>query len=181
MRICMRVLGIDPGSRYCGFGMVAEADGTRVTYLAHGVLSLGETRPIEDRLCDLFDGLSREIEKHRPDVVAVEDVFHAKNARSALVLGQARGVALLAAARSGATIRSFAPSVIKQAVTGCGRAETEQVGRIVSVLLGVKLEGRLDASDALAAAICGVLRRNAPVERAQHGDWRTQLARKVGR
>ncbi|HEY2030974.1 MAG TPA: crossover junction endodeoxyribonuclease RuvC [Myxococcales bacterium] len=177
----MRVLGIDPGSRYCGFGMVEEADQSRVKYLAHGVLALGESRPVEERLCDLYDGLCREIEKHRPDVVAVEDVFHAKNARSALVLGQARGVALLAAARSGATIRSFPPSVIKLAVTGSGRAEKEQVGRMVSVLLGVQLEGRLDASDALAAAICGVLRRNAPTEPSRARDWRTALARKVMR
>lgn len=175
----MRVLGIDPGSRYCGFGMVEEADQSRVKYLAHGVLALGEGRPVEERLCDLYDSLCGEIARHRPDIVAVEDVFHAKNARSALVLGQARGVALLAAARSGASIRSFPPSVIKLAVTGSGRAEKEQVGRMVSVLLGVKLEGRLDASDALAAAICGVLRRNAPEARAQPRDWRTALARKV--
>jgi crossover junction endodeoxyribonuclease RuvC len=158
----MRVLGIDPGSRYCGFGIVEDADGTRVRHLGHGVLALGEGRPIEERLRDLHAGLCREIAAHRPDVVAVEDVFHAHNARSALVLGQARGVALLAAAQAGARVRSFPPSVIKMAVTGSGRAEKEQVGRMVSALLGIALEGRLDASDALAAAICGVLRRNAP-------------------
>jgi crossover junction endodeoxyribonuclease RuvC len=187
----MRVLGIDPGSRYCGFGVVEDAGGTRVRHLAHGVLALGDARPIEDRLRELHEGLSRQILEHRPQVVAVEDVFHAKNARSALVLGQARGVALLAAAQAGAKVRSFPPSVIKLAVTGSGRAEKEQVGRMVSVLLGVALEGRLDASDALAAAICCVLRRNVEitVERAsgQGGaapprrDWRAALARKVGR
>jgi crossover junction endodeoxyribonuclease RuvC len=177
----MRVLGIDPGSRYCGFGIVEDAGGTRVRHLAHGVLALGDEQPIEERLRRLHEGLSREIAAHRPDMVAVEEVFHARNARSALVLGQARGVALLAAAQSGATIRSFAPSVIKMAVTGSGRAEKEQVGRMVSVLLGIAVEGRLDASDALAAAICGILRQNTALEQKPRGDWRMQLARKAGR
>ena len=180
----MRVLGIDPGSRYCGFGVVEDAGGTRVRYLAHGVLALTEEGPIEGRLRALHDGLARELSMHRPDVVAVEDVFHARNARSALVLGQARGVALLAAVQSGARVCSFAPSVIKQAVTGTGRAEKEQVGRMVAVLLGIApLTGRLDASDALAAAICGLLRANEPAQlrpRAR-SDWRTALARRFGK
>jgi len=161
----VRVLGIDPGSRYCGFGVVEDAGGTRVRHLAHGVLALSERAPIEERLRALHHGLTRELSAHRPDFVAVEDVFHARNARSALVLGQARGVALLAAVQCGARVRSFAPSVIKQAVTGTGRAEKEQVGRMVAVLLGISLvQGRLDASDALAAAICGLLRANDPIE-----------------
>src|SRR5205814_5303925 len=120
----------------------------------------GEEDAIEARLRLLHEGLQRELLAHRPDVVAIEDIFHAHNARSALVLGQARGVALLAAAQSGARVRSFPPSVIKQAVTGTGRAEKEQVGRMVAVLLGITVEGSFDASDALAAAICGLLRAN---------------------
>ncbi len=179
----MRVLGIDPGSRFCGFGVVEDGGGARVRHLAHGVFSLDEAEPIEDRLRALHAGLARELSMHRPDVVAVEDVFHARNARSALVLGQARGVALLAAAQAGARVRSFAPSVIKQAVTGTGRAEKEQVGRMVAVLLGISpIAGRLDASDALAAAICGLLRANDPVARAgPRGDWRAALARRFGK
>ena len=180
----MRVLGIDPGSRYCGFGVVEDAGGTRVRHLAHGVLSLGEERPIEERLRLLHEGLVRELSMHRPDVVAIEDVFHARNARSALVLGQARGVALLAAAQSGARVRSFPPSTIKQAVTGSGRAEKAQVGRMVAVLLGVSFTGRLDATDALATAICGILRAHDPQEglvRAPRGDWRLALARRYGK
>ena len=180
----MRVLGIDPGSRYCGFGVVEDAGGTRVRHLAHGVLSLGEEVPIEERLRLLHAGLVRELALHRPDVVAVEDVFHARNARSALVLGQARGVALLAAAQSGATVRSYPPSTIKQAVTGTGRAEKEQVGRMVAVLLGITIVGRADASDALAAAICGILRARDPQELAPkqpRGDWRLALARRYGK
>ena len=158
----MRVLGIDPGSRYCGFGVVEDAGGTRLRHLAHGVLVLGEGRPIEDRLCALHEALVRELKAHRPEVVAIEEVFHAKNSRSALILGHARGVALLAAAQSGARVRSFPASVIKQAVTGTGRAEKDQVGRMVALLLGIAVAGRLDASDALAAAICGVLRGRVP-------------------
>jgi len=179
----VKVLGIDPGSRYCGFGVVEDAGGARVRHLAHGVLEVGEAGPIEERLRALHEGLSRELLRHRPQFVALEDVFHAKNARSALVLGQARGVAILAAAQAGVRVRSFAPSVIKQAVTGTGRAEKEQVGRMVAVVLGIPLPGRLDASDALAAAICGVLRARdpeVPVVQPRRG-WRSALARRIAK
>ena len=91
----------------------------------------------------------------------VEDVF-VKHAKSALVLGQARGIALLAAARAGVAVRAFPPATIKQLVTGSGRAEKGQVGRMVSMLLGVRIEERADASDALAAAICGALNAGVP-------------------
>ena len=146
-------------------------------HLEHGVLVLGEGLPIEERLSKLYDGLTRALQEHRPGIVAIEDIFHAQYARSALVLGQARGVALLAAAQSGARVRSFAPSVIKQAVTGTGRAEKEQVGRMVCVLLGITLVGRADASDALAAAICGLLRKNEP-DAAAAPDARAQPQRR---
>jgi crossover junction endodeoxyribonuclease RuvC len=179
----VRVLGIDPGSRYCGFGVVEDAGGARLRHLAHGVLALGVEKPIEERLWLLHEGLARELSRYLPDVVAVEDVYHARNARSALVLGQARGVALLAAAQSGAKVRSFPPSTIKQAVTGTGRAEKEQVGRMVAVLLGITMEGRLDASDALATAICGILRQRDPEQAAvsRRADWRVALARRFGK
>ena len=179
----MKVLGIDPGSRYCGFGVVEDAGGARLRHLAHGVLEVGEAGPIEERLRALHEGLSRELLRHRPQFVALEDVFHAKNARSALVLGQARGVAILAAAQAGVRVRSFAPSVIKQAVTGTGRAEKEQVGRMVAVVLGIPLPDRLDASDALAAAICGLLRARdpeVPVVQPRRG-WRSALARRIAK
>ena len=151
----MRVLGIDPGSRHCGFGVV-EGEAGKLRHIAHGVLSLSEGS-IEVRLLELHEGLARAIQTHRPELVAVEDVF-SRHARSALVLGQARGVALLAAAQARLEVRSFPPAAIKQLVTGSGKAEKEQVGRMVAMLLGVRIEGRADASDALAAAICGVLR-----------------------
>ena len=181
----MKVFGIDPGSRFCGFGVVEDAGGTRVRHLAHGVLEVGKGGSIGERLRALHEGLSRELRRHRPEMVVVEDVFHARNARSALVLGQARGVALLAAAQAGIEVRSFAPSVIKQAVTGTGRAEKDQVGRMVAVVLGIPIQGRLDASDALAAAICGVLRALDPAGiAASHPprrDWRATLARRFAK
>src|SRR5207249_1136386 len=129
--------GIVPVKKGAGEDQVMElaldAGGTSVRHLAHGVLEVGAGGAIEDRLCALHEGLSRELLLHRPQIVALEDVFHAKNARSALVLGQARGVAILAAAQARVPVRSFAPSVIKQAVTGTGRAEKEQVGRMVAL------------------------------------------------
>ena len=131
-------------------------------HLAHGVLVLSEALPIETRLCLLFDALRALVAEHRPQVVAIEDIFHAQNARSALVLGQARGVALLVAAQAGATVRSFPPAMVKQAVTGSGRADKLQVGRMVDALLGIRVVGRADASDALAVALCGVLRSRVP-------------------
>jgi len=124
------------------------------------VIAVADEVSVEARLAALHAGLSAALFRHRPDVVAVEDVYYARNARSAFVLGQARGVALLAAAQAGARVRSFAPAVIKQAVTGTGRAEKEQVARMVCALLGRTVSGRLDATDALAAAICGLLRAN---------------------
>jgi crossover junction endodeoxyribonuclease RuvC len=147
--------------------VVEESGASRVRHLAHGVLALDERQPLELRLVALYRGLCEQIERHRPGCVAVEDVFHAQSVRSALVLGQARGVALLAAAQSGAEVRSFAPSVVKQAVTGSGRAEKAQVARMVDSLLGIQVALRADASDALAVALCGLLRHQVarPVER----------------
>ena len=160
----LRVLGIDPGSRFCGVGVVEELGGGRVGHVHHAVIVLDPKAPLEDRLVTLHQALQGLLATHRPTVVAVEEIYHAKNARSALVLGHARGVALLAARQQGAEVRSFAASVIKQAVTGSGRAEKTQVGRMVCALLGIKLDReRTDASDALATALCGLLRGREPM------------------
>jgi crossover junction endodeoxyribonuclease RuvC len=161
---------------------VEDATATRVRYVDHGVVEVEDGGPVEARLAALHAGLVAALSRHRPGVVAIEDVYHARNARSAFVLGQARGVALLAAAQAGARVRSFAPSVIKQAVTGTGRAEKEQVGRMVCALLGRTIPGRLDATDALAAAICGLLRANelpATKVARPRGDWRAAMARSL--
>jgi crossover junction endodeoxyribonuclease RuvC len=160
---------------------VEDDGGTRVRHVDHGVLAIGDggELEIEERLAILHTGLTGALARHRPDFVAVEEVYHARNSRSAIVLGQARGVALLAAVQSGAQVRSFPPSVIKQAVTGTGRAEKDQVGRMVCVLLGIAVEGRRDATDALAAAICGLLRAREP--RAPEVDPGRELRAVLGR
>jgi crossover junction endodeoxyribonuclease RuvC len=142
--------------------VVEDAGGSVVRHVDHGVVAIVDAGPVEARLVALHAALARALDAHRPDVVAIEEVFHARNARSAIVLGQARGVALLAAAQAGVRVRSFAPAVIKQAVTGTGRAEKDQVGRMVCMLLGITVRDRADATDALAAAICGLLRGDDP-------------------
>ena len=151
-------------------------------HVDHGVLAVGAEGPIEARLAALHKGLVQALDRHRPHMVAIEEVFHARNSRSALVLGQARGVALLAAAQAGAQVRSFAPSIIKHSVTGTGRAEKDQVGRMVCVLLGISVRERMDATDALAAAICGLLRARDPVaalEQRPARDWRAAIGRSL--
>ena len=165
----MRVLGIDPGTRHCGFGVVEARSGSRMVHVGHGVISPRASDPLEKRLAVIFDGLTEAIREHRPDACAVEEVFFAANVKSALVLGHARGVALLAAARAGLEVHAYAPTLVKQAVVGTGRAEKEQVARMVSVILGVPAIDKSDASDALAIAIAHATRgaTNALLQRSK--------------
>jgi crossover junction endodeoxyribonuclease RuvC len=149
------VLGIDPGSRRCGYGVVAR-DGGRLRVLESGVLVPGE-RPMAVRLGLLLDGLAAVIERARPHEVAVEQVFSGASPRSALVLGQARGVALAVAARAGLPVHEYAASAVKLAFTGSGRASKDQMLRTAQAILGVA--ARLsDEADALALAVCHLAR-----------------------
>lgn len=148
-----RVLGIDPGSRVSGFGVV-EARGNALHHLCHGVLRLPAELPLELRLAELFRGLSEALERWAPEEVAVEGVFAFRNARSALVLGQARGVALLAAAQGGRPVFEYAPAAVKRAVGASGGASKEAVCRQVRAFLGLDLPVGTDATDALAVAVC---------------------------
>lgn len=152
----MLVFGIDPGTRFCGWGVIASGNALR--HIASGLIRLDDAASLESRLAVLYEALAAQIARHVPEVVAVEDLFHQRNARSALVLGHARGVALLAAARAGIPVAAYPPATVKQAVTGSGRAEKDQVARMVAILLGVSAFERADVSDALAVAICGALR-----------------------
>lgn len=148
----MRVLGIDPGSRHTGYGVV-EASGSRLRLVACGTVSPGDDLPLATRLAAIHEALLQVIRRHAPAAVSVEEVYHAINARSALVLGQARGAALAAAAQL--EVHEYAASEIKRAVTGNGRAQKEQVARMVALLLGsAEAPGDEHACDALAAAIC---------------------------
>lgn len=148
-----RILGIDPGSRTTGYGII-DKDGSRIGFVACGTIRTSSGRGLSDRLLEIFDGLMQVIDQHKPDVAAVEDMFIANNPRSALILGQARGVAVLAAMKCGMKVHDYPPRVVKQAVAGYGQAEKDQVQHMVRALLQLSAAPSCDASDALAVAIC---------------------------
>jgi crossover junction endodeoxyribonuclease RuvC len=147
----VRILGVDPGSRRTGFGVI-ECRGADYVHVAHGCLNVGDALMTE-RLRLIFDGLQALIGEHQPAEVAVERVFVNRNVESALKLGQARGAALCAVPR-GLPVFEYAPRAIKLALVGSGAAEKSQVAHMISTLL--RLPGRIgpDASDALAVAVC---------------------------
>ena len=150
----MRVFGIDPGSARTGYGCI-ETDGSRCRLIACGAVAVSTRVPFADRLTTIYDELTVLLARHRPACVAVEGVFTARNASSALKLGQARGVALLAAAKAGLAVTEYAPSEVKRAVVGYGRADKQQVQRMVALLLGLEAPpAPHDAADALAIAVC---------------------------
>jgi crossover junction endodeoxyribonuclease RuvC len=150
----VRILGLDPGSRVCGYGVVELRAGAReLSYVECGVLTAPAERSMEDRLGEIARGLREVIAELAPTVVAVEDVFVQKNARSALALAQARGMALAVIGLSGLRVASYPPALIKKTVAGSGRADKEQIGRMVQMLIGLRALPRADASDALAVAI----------------------------
>lgn len=149
----MRILGLDPGSRVCGYGLVDERDGD-LSYVECGVLTAPETRPMEERLGEIARGLREVIDELSPTSVAVEDVFvHAQNPRSGLALAQARGMALAVIGLCGLRVTSYPPAIVKKAVAGSGAAAKDQVARMVQTLIKLKSLPRADASDALAIAI----------------------------
>ena len=150
----MIVLGIDPGTAMTGYGLV-ERTGSRLRALDYGCLETPAGMPLPERLLLIQDGLIDLVETHRPDLVAVERLFFNKNVQTAFAVGQARGVALLTAARFGLPVHEYGPHEVKLAVTGHGRAEKIQVQRMVQVVLGLAVLPRPDdAADALAIAIC---------------------------
>ena len=150
------IFGIDPGSERTGYGCI-QSDGRRHRLVACGSLSGGSDASFAQRLQAIHEGLQSLLARHHPDCIAIENIFHAKNVRSALRLGHARGVALLAASASGAEIVEYTPAEIKRAVVGFGRAEKPQVGQMVKLLLGLEVPpSPHDAADALAVAICHV-------------------------
>jgi crossover junction endodeoxyribonuclease RuvC len=148
-----RILGIDPGSRTTGYGII-DKNGSRIGFVACGVIRTTLDWKLNDRLLEIYDGLMQVIDQHQPDVAAVEDMFVAHNPRSALKLGHARGVAVLAAIKCGLRVHDYSPRVVKQAVVGYGQAEKEQVQHMVCALLELSSSPSSDAADALAVAIC---------------------------
>ena len=151
----MRVLGIDCGTECTGYAVV-ELDGSdKLTCITFGGIKLSARNPLPQRLSTIFECLGGVIQQHRPDRVAIEDVFYALNVKSALKLGQVRGVAMLAASSHRIEVAEYSPLTIKSAVVGYGRAEKEQVQMMVARLLGLaEIPQPADAADALAIAIC---------------------------
>ncbi|MBA2295070.1 MAG: crossover junction endodeoxyribonuclease RuvC [Actinobacteria bacterium] len=150
----MKVLGIDPGTAACGYGIVLESGG-RIRAVAHGCWTSGARERPELRLRRIFDGVAALIREHEPDAVALEESFVGADARIALFVGQARGAALVAAASAGVACTEYAPARVKQSVCGYGRADKGQVARMVRMLLSLEAEPATShESDALAVAIC---------------------------
>jgi len=148
----VRILGVDPGSRLTGYGLV-EATGAEVRFLDCGLIHAGSD-DFALRLKRIFDGLGRIIAEHAPDELAIEKVFVHRNVTSALKLGQARGAALLAAATRELAVFEYSPNEVKQAVTGRGHAGKEQIQHMIRVLLKLKEAPATDAADALSVAVC---------------------------
>ena len=149
----MRILGIDPGSRILGYGVI-DSYGGRLGYVSCGTIRTTLRYPMAYRLNEIFDGLNEVIQQHQPEVCAMEDVFMSTNARSALKLGQARGAAVVAAMQNGLAVHDYSPRQVKQAVAGYGQAEKVQIQHMVKVLLKLQGSPSADAADALAVAIC---------------------------
>ena len=148
----MRILGLDPGLGTTGWGLIA-AEGNRLSHVANGELRTATSAPLPERLADLAAQLEALLAEHRPDAAAVEEVFVNMNPQSTLKLGQARGVVLMCAARSGLAVGEYAPRLVKKAVVGVGGADKAQVHAMVQRLLpGAQIAGA-DAADALAVAI----------------------------
>ena len=151
----MRVLGIDCGTEYTGYGVVELCPDGKLICLTCGAIKLSSRHPLPARLATIFQRLGLLIEQHHPDNVAIEDVFYALNVKSALKLGQVRGVAMLAASSAGLEVSEYAPLAIKSAVVGYGKAEKQQVQHMVRRLLNLaEIPQPADAADALAIAIC---------------------------
>ena len=155
------MLGVDPGTAVLGYGVVTTcvATATRITLVECGVIRTRADQSLAIRLAVIFDGITELLERHRPDAIAVEGLFHGRNARSALVLGHARGVVLLAATRAGLAVAEISPAEVKRAVTGTGAATKPQVGAMVMRLLRLAAAPTpADAADGVAIALTHVLR-----------------------
>jgi crossover junction endodeoxyribonuclease RuvC len=148
----MRLIGLDPGLRLTGWGVI-DVEGNRLRHVAHGVIKVAGERPLADRLCELFDGVTAVLAAQQPVEAAVEETFVNVNPGSTLKLGQARGVVMLAPARAGLPVFEYAANLVKKSVTGVGHAEKRQIAMMVGRLLP-GIEATADAADALAVAIC---------------------------
>lgn len=151
----MIVLGIDPGSRHMGWG-VLEVNGTRLAHVAHGIVHADEDLPLAARLLIIDDGLREILERFKPREAGVESIFFGLDASASAKLGHARGVILLGLQRAGVDIHEYAPALVKRAVGASGRADKKQVALVVQAILALRAAPKADAADALAIAITHV-------------------------
>jgi crossover junction endodeoxyribonuclease RuvC len=169
----VRIIGLDPGLRRTGWGIV-EAEGNRLRYVAHGVIATEQAAATARRLTQIFRGVEEAFDAHAPDAAAIEEIFVNKNAGSALKLGQARGVALLVPAMRGIAVEEYAANLVKKSLVGAGHAEKAQILHMVRVLLPACGDLAADAADALAVAICHA--HHAGTRRL----WAAEAARRAG-
>ena len=159
----MRILGIDPGLQKTGWGII-EKDGNRLAFVACGLIKTQVGLPLYARLAEIDAGLAKVVGQWQPDTAAIEETFMNDNAASALKLGQARGAAIVAAARGGLEVSEYAANLVKKSLTGMGHASKDQVGHMIKVLLPKSGKIGVDEADALAVAIC----------HAHHASFRTK-------
>jgi len=163
----IRILGLDPGLRKTGWGIVVS-QGTALSFIACGVVESDDKQPLADRLRQLHHGLGAVIARHSPQEVAVEETFVNRDPQSALKLGQARGIALVVPALAGLDVAEYAANLVKKTVVGVGHADKKQVQAMIRVLLPKAETRSADAADALAVAICHAQHRGARALLAQH-------------
>ena len=162
MARAIRILGIDPGLRRTGWGMVA-IEGNRLTYLACGSVTSDDKAPLSERLVAIHNGLHRVVAEHAPDEAAVEATFVNKDAAATLKLGQARGIAMLVPAIAGVPVAEYAPNLVKKTIVGAGHGEKAQIRMMIGVLLPKADPRTHDAADALAIAVCHAHHRQSPL------------------
>ena len=160
MRGAIRIIGIDPGLRRTGWGIV-ESIGSRLSFIAAGTIKPNDNAPLAMRLCAIHDALFAVLEEFSPHEAAVEATFVNRDAAATLKLGQARGIAMLVPARAGLSVAEYAPNAVKKAVVGAGHAEKRQIRMMISVLLPRAIFDTDDSADALAIAICHSHHRGA--------------------
>jgi len=165
-RQAIRILGIDPGLRRTGWGLI-EAEGNRLIHVACGSLETSERAALGERLVAIHDGLLAVIERYSPHEAAVEATFVNANASATLKLGQARGIAMLVPAKAGLTVAEYAPTVVKKTVVGAGHGEKAQIRMMIGVLLPKADPETEDAADALAIAVCHAHHRTSVVLKVQ--------------
>ena len=168
----MKILGVDPGSQCTGYGCI-DTSGSRHSVVVCGVIAAPAHVTFPEKLLTIHQGLSELLAQHQPNAVAIEDLFYARNARSALILGHVRGVLMLAASEAGVPISEYSPTEVKQAVVGYGRAEKRQVQQMVTLILGMDTAPTpLDVSDALAVAVCHA-HSMGPIQKRPDGSGRS--------